>query len=125
VEGSSAQPALARPPPTGLASSTNEAATTAVQAVPTSDTVLAAVPAVPPIVPPGIPGPISPPTTSGELAAVYLTPLARSSRGVHPTVLNVLPDIVSAPESGSWYVVTVGRYTGIYPEWCVLRFPSA
>lgn len=53
----------------------------------------------------------------GELTAVYLTPRARSSRGVHPAILNILPDMVSAPELGTWYVVTVGRYTGIYQEW--------
>jgi hypothetical protein len=50
---------------------------------------------------------------------VYLTPRARSSRGIHPSVLEVLPDIISAPEAGTWFVVTVGRYTGIYPEWYI------
>ena len=85
------------------------------------DTVPVAIPANLPIVSPGIPlvppGPIPPPTTFGVLAEKYLTTLARSSRGVHPTVLTVLPDIVAAPESGTWYVVTVGHYTGVYPEW--------
>jgi len=91
----------------------------AVDAAPTSTTLAAD--AVLPLVSSGI---YPEPTTFGELTTVYLTPLARSSRGVHPTVLRVLTDVVSAPEGGTWYVVTVGRYTGIYPEWCILRFPS-
>ena len=57
------------------------------------------------------------PMTIGDLAEVYLTPRARSSRGVYLTVLEILPDVVGAPEVGTWYVVTVGRYTGIYQEW--------
>jgi len=32
-------------------------------------------------------------------------------------MLEILPDVVSGPEVGTWYVVTVGHYTGIYPEW--------
>ena len=83
-------------------------------------TVLASIPALLPTVPSGIPPEheaIPSPTTIGDLAEVYLTPRACSSRGVHPTVLEILPDVVGAPEVGTWYVVTVGRYTGIYPEW--------
>jgi hypothetical protein len=122
LEANAIQPGLATPPPTALAAT---AVATDVSPPPSADahgaTVPAAVPADLPIVSPGIPleppGPIPPPTTFGELAEKYLTPLARSSRGVHPTVLTVLPDIHAAPESGTWYVVTVGRYTGIYLEW--------
>jgi hypothetical protein len=78
-------------------------------------------PATAPVLPPDteLPGPIPPPPTFGALAPVYLTDRARSSRGVHPTVLRALPEIVSAPDAGPWFVVTVGRYTGIYQEWCV------
>jgi hypothetical protein len=53
----------------------------------------------------------------GTLAAVYLTPSALSSQGIHPTILEILLHIVSAPEAGPWFVVTVGHYTGVYQEW--------
>jgi hypothetical protein len=75
-------------------------------------------------IPPAPPGPNPPPAATGTLAAVYLTPLALSSQGVHPMVLEALPHIVSASESGSWFAVTVGRYTGVYSEWYVSQFLS-
>jgi hypothetical protein len=81
-----------------------------------------AVPAILPIVAPQA-GPIPPPATFGQLAEVYLTPLACSSQGVHPTVLHALPEIVSAAETGPWFVVTVGQYTGVYQEWYVKSKP--
>lgn len=109
LEANAIQPGLATPPPTALAAT---AVATDVSPPPSADAHGATVPAAVPAV-----LPIPPPTTFGELAEKYLTPLARSSRGVHPTVLTVLPDIHAAPESGTWYVVTVGRYTGIYLEW--------
>ena len=110
--------ALPTPPPTApVAAAADDTPTVA---TPTSTaTILAAIPALLPV-PPGIAPehePIPPPTTIGELAEVYLTPCARTSRGVHPTVLEILPDVVGGPEVGTWYVVTIGRYTGIYPEW--------
>ena len=126
MEGTSAQPVLPTPPLTAPATSTGDGAPTVVTPAPTA-TVPAAIPALLPIISPGIPpesGPIPPPATFGQLAAVYLTSRARSSRGIHPTVLQVLPDIVGASKSGTWFVVTVGRYTGIYLEWYVAQFIS-
>jgi len=85
-----------------------------------STTVPATAPAILPILPPGISSAqagSTPPAMPGTLAAVYLTPLALSSHGIHPTVLQALPHIVDAPEAGTWYLVTVGRYTGVYPAW--------
>jgi hypothetical protein len=75
---------------------------------------MAAAAAAPVTVPAGPPA-----ATPGTLAAVYLTPSALASRGVHPTVLEVLPDILSVPESGAWFVVTAGCYTGIYHGWYI------
>lgn len=120
----SAEPGLATPPPTAPSASTTagpptisapepaSAAVTVAAATVAAATVPAAAPAIPP-------GPIPPPPTFGTLAPVYLTDLALSSRGVHPTVLEALPAIISAPAAGPWFVVTVGRYTGIYQEWYV------
>ena len=68
--------------------------------------------------------PSSPPATIqvGNLAAIYLTPRALSSQGIHPTILEALPQITSAPETGTWFAVTTGRYTGVYQEWYVSSF---
>ena len=113
-QGASAQPALA----TSTIDKSPDETPTAATAVPTT-TVLATIPAVLPIVPSGIPfehGPTPSPVTFGELSAVYLTACARSSRGIYPTVLEVLLDVVSMPEGRTWFVVTVGHYTGIYQE---------
>jgi len=110
---------LPTPPPTAPVSTAADN-TPAVTTPASTATVLASIHALLPIVPTGIPPEheaIPSPTTIGDLAEVYLTPHARSSRGVHPTVLEILPDVVGAPEVGTWYVVMVGRYTGIYPEW--------
>ncbi|KIM38352.1 hypothetical protein M413DRAFT_30192 [Hebeloma cylindrosporum] len=103
--GASIQPALPMPPPTAPAPSASDTAapSTSVSGGP--------------ILPSESPGPTPPSATSGDLADALRS---LSSRGVHPTVLQALPNIVSADESGTWYVVTVGRYTGVYPEWCVL-----
>lgn len=49
---------------------------------------------------------------------------ALSSRGVHPTVLQALPEIVSAADTGPWFVVTVGCYTGVYQEWYIKSIAS-
>jgi len=110
---------LPTPPPTApVATAADDTPTVATPA--STATILASIPALLPIVPPGIAPehePIPPLTRTGELSEVYLTPRARTSRGVHPTVLEILPDVIGAPEVGTWYVVTVGRYTGIYPEW--------
>ena len=126
MEGTSAQPVLPMPPLTAPVTSTGDGTPTVITPMPTA-TVPAAIPALLPIISPGIPpesGPIPPPTMFGQLATVYLTSCAYSSQGIHPTVLQVLPDIVSASEIGTWFVVTVGRYTGIYMEWYIAQFLS-
>ena len=113
----SAQLALPIPPPTAPVTADD----TLTVATPMSTaTILASIPALLPIVLPGITPehePIPPTTTIRELAEVYLMARAHTSQGIHPTVLEILPDVVGAPEVGTWYVVTVGCYTGIYPEW--------
>ena len=78
----SAQPGLATPPPT----------------VPSASET--ALPIILPVVPLELQGPIPPPPTFGELAPVYLMDRVLSSRGIHPTVLEVLLEIVSAPGPG-------------------------
>lgn len=111
-----AQPGLATPPPTAPPVITVGSPLTSSAAAPTPTT--ATVPAAFP------PGPIPPPPTFGELDPVFLTDRALSSRGVHPTVLQALPEIVSAADTRPWFVVTVGCYTGVYQEWYVKSIAS-
>ena len=110
LESNATQPGLATPPPTAPSVATSNTPP------PASPTATAPAAAADP------PGPTPPSGTLGELADVYLTTHARSSQGVHPTDLQVLPDIIGADESRTWFVVTVGCYTGVYLEWYIPYF---